>query len=404
MKKEFIMSTIISITLFFLSLYFALLILSSNVISYVFSVVCATLCFLILFYILCSVSKHNRTKKIYNRLYSVGDSIEILVVCAAIILFTIIYYLLDSNSKNMLGRYIFYKDKIFIIAAFLTILLYLFSHIKRKIQWKYIRGFLECISIVICGVGGYKPNVLYDTYNYTAYWLSVVQVYDRVAYDSSKLSFYGHYPILMLPYFKIVGLNAVTVALLQSIENIVICIAILYCIRKITDSEWIRICGIIAAAYFVGASACHVPQGFPHRVLFIAIMLAIGCKTTYAKQKKNWFVIGYILSFLSIIWNTETGVVLLVAWSFFVFMHSYFSLIGWNRNILCITAIVMIPVIFLCSWGFVSVINQWYLGGAHMTLNEFIYPLLSKDYMAALTYNVEFKFSPWVVVIILLLA
>ncbi len=38
-----------------------------------------------------------------------------------------------------------------------------------------------------------------------------------------------------------------------------------------------------------------------------------------------------------------------------------------------------------------------------MTLNEFIYPLLSKDYMAALTYNVEFKFSPWVVVIILLL-
>jgi len=269
----------------------------SNVKSYVCSVVMSCICFFVLFAAL-QAAFFQRLNRKYRKFVDVGQFLNYhsttVIIPAFIVVFAIAAYILDYNTKEMLGRYIFISQEVFIIAAVLTIVLFFLLRKKNiHFQWKFVRKCLECLSIIICGWGGYKPNVLYDTFNYNAYWLNVVQIYHHIPYDKAKLSFYGHYSLLMLPYFKIAGLSAVTVAILQSVENIVICIAIIYSVKKITDKESIRICGVIAVSYFVGASACHYPQGFPHRLVFMALLLALGCKASYSEKRTKWLTITF---------------------------------------------------------------------------------------------------------------
>lgn len=169
-----------------------------------------------------------------------------------ILLFIGMSYILDSNTNDMLGKYIFVDKSVFGVAILLTLMLFFFKRKSSRIQWKIVRRCFEIINLCVCAWVGFKPNVLGDSYNYNAYWLNVVQIYNHVPFSVANMSFYGHYSLLMLPWFKIFGLSAVSVALLQAVENIVVCIAIIYCIHKIVENELLRICGIIGGIYYVG--------------------------------------------------------------------------------------------------------------------------------------------------------
>ncbi len=137
----------------------------------------------------------------------------------------------------------------------------------------------------------------------------------------------------------------------------------------------------------------------------IAVMLALGCKVTYSENKKLWLTIGYAASLFSVIWSTDVGIVALVAWSILAFMYSYFSERNWKEKVgLCTIAIILMPVIFICSWKSVSIFNRLYLGGEWIPLDEFMFPLQNGDFTEVLSYDVGFRFFPWIIVIVLFLA
>lgn len=408
MKVKYAVSASVSILIFFVSLYKTMALGMTNIEAYIVSVMISCLCFFILFLFsfgFTKIKKQGNAIIVYKLERIIASNSGGGIPAIIMLLFIGMAYFLDSNTNDMLGKYIFVDKYVFLITIILALILFFPLRKALCIRQKIIRKCLEIINLVVCAWIGFKPNVLGDTFNYNAYWLNVVQIYNHVPFDSANLSFYGHYSLLMLPYFRMFGLSAITVALLQAVENIIICIAITYCIHKITENELLKICGIIGVLYYVGGTAFHYPQGFPHRLVFVAVMLALGCKVTYSPNKKLWLLLGYMVSFFAIIWSTEVGVVVLVAWSILAFMYVYFLERSWKKKVvLCTIVIILIPIVFICSWECVSLINKLYLKGQWITLNEFVFPLQNGDFTSILAYKVDFKMSPWIIVMVLFLA
>lgn len=82
------------------------------------------------------------------------------------------------------------------------------------------------------------------------------------------------------------------------------------------ESRILRALGAVAAAFPVlGMRGGYYWQVWPHRMIFPMILLLYAA----ILMKKQWWNVwtglaGYLICLLAILWNTETGVILAVAW------------------------------------------------------------------------------------------
>lgn len=223
-----------------------------------------------------------------------------------------------------------------------------------------------------------------DHFHAHAYYNSVYNVYQGLPYTDTMTSIYGHYGLLFKIPMKLVGGDFRMFVLMIAALGTLAHVCAFLVLELTVESRILRALGAVAAAFPVlGMRGGYYWQVWPHRMIFPMILLLYAA----ILMKKQWWnrwtgLAGYLICLLAILWNTETGVILAVAW-----MALYISrcLAGgeWKigrlaRNVpvhaVCVTAS------FFGAYGLVNLYNLSKHSPAN-TLGEFLIPLLSDSYM-----------------------
>ena len=150
------------------------------------------------------------------------------------------------------------------------------------------------------------------------------------------------------------------------------------------ESRILRVLGAVAAAFPVlGMRGGYYWQVWPHRMIFPMILLLYAA----ILMKKQWWnrwtgLAGYLICLLAILWNTETGVILAVAWMA-LFVSRCLAGGEWRIGRLTRTVPVHAVCVTASFFGAYGLVNLYNLSkhSPVNTLGEFLIPLLSDSYM-----------------------
>lgn len=125
-------------------------------------------------------------------------------------------------------------------------------------------------------------------------------------------------------------------------------------------------------------------QIFPHRCFFPALMMYF-CTCSQNIKQKYWELIGWIINIFAIIWNFEIGIVCAVSWLVcLVMIKEKKYLKDKSRAIVIISLGIVEGAIFVFSF-FVSYcmvnIYNLYVGGGLLKVVDYIYPMISDEYV-----------------------
>ncbi len=160
-------------------------------------------------------------------------------------------------------------------------------------------------------------------HHYDAYFYPVYKVYSGQVLGLDFHDNYGFYPYLIVPILKAFGpITIASFSLFMGILSAITFVSFSCFIYKICRNKFIAMAGSIACLYvsllyreneIIGAP---VLQQFPHRILFPAVFLLIAylqVEASASDKRRYWLKgLAYVLSIVSIIWNTETGLILLI--------------------------------------------------------------------------------------------
>ena len=156
----------------------------------------------------------------------------------------------------------------------------------------------------------------YNIYHSAAYLDSILNTYYGVPFTGLESELYGHYSIIMLPFMKLFGMNTNTIGIMLGLLTAACFILLCACIMMSTDSFILKVFGIGGLGIY-GVTAYSIYwQSFPHRMIFPSLVIFV---LTFAAFRKKFgpklFYIGLLIPTLALIWNTESGAVVMVAWA-----------------------------------------------------------------------------------------
>ena len=172
--------------------------------------------------------------------------------------------------------------------------------------------YLESMLLVTRYVRG---ETSMEMYHITAYTNSIINVQSRTPYGLEATSIYGHYGILyFLPVavLRFIGANkwmavTITIALFGAMAYIAQTMLFNYIFKNDTFYTLAMVCN---AVMHIERNDGIYYQINPHRILFPSLLLLVCYWYINSKQyRRRYEAILWMLVSLSIIWNTETGIV-----------------------------------------------------------------------------------------------
>lgn len=240
-------------------------------------------------------------------------------------------------------------------------------------------GLIYCYAL-------FTPNIMsapHNVHHSNAYFNSIYNTMHGAARSELNSSVYGYYGLFLAPIVKLLGgrLEAYfyTICLIALFAHM--CLS--YAMFQLVRSNVVKCAGIVALLLVPCTIQRQIYlQLIPHRVIFPCFLVAF--LVFYYKHKKTswlWQLAGYILCSLSLIWNFETGMVCLAAYSSFFIAEDLkdYSLkqkeLYWDvlKRIGCAIATI------LGALGMVNLVNLL-MGGGLIGLKTFIFPLMNDAY------------------------
>lgn len=168
----------------------------------------------------------------------------------------------------------------------------------------------------------YTPNIfgrgeLSDAYHGHAYFNSVYNIYQGMPYTHNVTSIYGHYGLFFkIPMELVHGDFKAFVAMVAGIGAFAHICAFLI-LELLVKSRVLRVLGALAVTFPVlGMRGGFYWQVWPHRVIFPMLLFLYGAWILKKELCNFWTAVGgYLICLLAILWNTETGLILTVAWA-----------------------------------------------------------------------------------------
>lgn len=243
-----------------------------------------------------------------------------------------------------------------------------------------------------------------NTHHAIAYTESIYNVYSGAPYNIITTGIYGHYGIFFGALLRLVGGNAVTLAHLIALTGALSTAACAYTIHILTSKNYIRISAILASILSISTLRySNYWQLQPHRVLFplltIAFVAHISKNKDFSKKK---IILGYALCSLAIIWNTESGMFCVLAYTLALIVHFWQSNIWYKRKMWLRYAALVGAMLasLIAAVLFVNIYNL--LVGGELILKDFFFPLMIDDYMNdALKINMMGGTQVWILVLLL---
>ena len=167
--------------------------------------------------------------------------------------------------------------------------------------------------------------------HFMSYFRSVVQSYFGKTIFVGTDSSYGAYSLVLLPLFKIIGLRLFTFSFVMIVLTCISFGCLFLFLYSITSSYCLSIMSLgsmLWYGYVWNNSVLYFDRFFqtvPHRILFPAIMVWLVWR--YQKQRNAYvkkFQYHVICAFciFGMIWNPETGAIVLLSWFIFLFLDT----------------------------------------------------------------------------------
>lgn len=360
-----------------------------NLLTYAGTVILFCVSYLLISLLLDRTIKNN----IFNR--SGAALTASLFLLAGNMIFLIIMYILEVNVYGSVSaRYIWHTMPLWLIllCLFAGSVFFLLCVRKTSISIKDQAMFpLYGILTVLVGYNFYTPAVFLrdeaDRLHMDAYFNSIYNVLHGSPYTENATSIYGHYAILYKLPMKLLGGDLIDFILLNSLIGALCFLAMFLALHFIVKNNLLRILGAIAMTFPILAMRSGIYwQLWPHRILFMSLMF---CYTAfcvrYRKLNRLTCVLGYLLSLLGILWNTESGLFCAAAWAGFWILRLFCS--KTKKASAVVSGIVFhvlgIILSFLGAYGIVELYNLA-SGGGLIGVREFLFPLLQSSYMDGL--------------------
>lgn len=244
------------------------------------------------------------------------------------------------------------------------------------------------ILTLLVGYNFYTPAVFLrdeaDRLHMDAYFNSIYNVMHGNAYTHYTTSIYGHYGIFYKLPMKLLGGDFIDFILLNACIGALCFAAMFLALHFIVKNDLLRLIGAIAMTLPVLSMRSGIYwQLWPHRILFMALMLCYGAFCVrFRKLNRLTCILGYLLAMAGVLWNTESGLFCAAAWSGFWILRSLCdNSRSIGRTILdFFLQILGLIASFLGAYGIVELYNIS-CGVSPAGLKEFLFPLLQSSYM-----------------------
>lgn len=277
--------------------------------------------------------------------------------------------------------------KVYVVVLVLFIV-WIYSLIREAPERNNLRrGALALLIAFIQGWFMYAPNPFLDDmgfiYHIDAYTNSILNTLVLEPFEMYSSSIYGHHgliyliPVKMLHKLGFTNWMAVTIVI--GIVGFITFSVEYWCISQIVKNDTIFTIAVLANAivsFQIYPNQYY--QMMPHRYLFQALIFC-GCIIAYRKPKSIMVrVVMWFLSGVAMIWNIETGLVVMVVWCLAaVYLdskaHGKYSV----KTIILNVCYAIIS--FIGGFGVVNVYNL--MGGGNIiSVSTYIYPLVSRSY------------------------
>ncbi len=202
-----------------------------------------------------------------------------------------------------------------------------FSHkkqsVNRLLDFIYFLAGILMTVILVMETTFNEREPLISGIHFIAYFDSVVQVYLGKTLLVNDTAQYGLYALLLKPIFQLIGLSVFKFSLLMSILKGLAFISLLFLLRFATKNRWVAFTGFATIVFYtrfrVPLDVTSDPyfQYSPHRlffpVVFILLLWIFLCEKKINRKKALYLFISLFCA-LSVLWNPDSGFVVLITW------------------------------------------------------------------------------------------
>lgn len=316
---------------------------------------------------------------------------------AALVTWMVLFYINETDierglrAEELVRRYLPLPIWMLIMVAGVGICLWSLSkEPKEKMQkdGKFLRIVVTVVFTVITSAMFYAPNIFRDiqggTYHSHAYTNSILNVCWMTPYYENMQSLYGHYAIFYMPVLKVLhrffqidyltGIFLIT-AVIAGISILLFAFVLNY----FAKNDVIYYLGLLAIGeeYFMLMQGGVYMQVHPHRMIFPVLILALALMEH--KRGKNYNVIAISAIALSVVWSTEVGLVIMIAFALYRWVQ---AVMDGERLTLCkMLLLVQKLVIFSLIPFFIAYLIVYgynmLAAGTGLSVKEFLFPLVS---------------------------
>jgi len=401
-KKWYPLVCLLSLLMFFLTIYLfqfkslfkdGLLykIANSNYLTYFVSLVVLILSFL-LFRYLFSLIPEKRMAIILDK--ELSRPARITIFCAlyfTIVASFILYIVITERSEEVFGANLnalaWYKLPSALVIPIL--LLILFFGIRHFYIGGNLSKTLVYLSYGVAIILSYFLTLFYHQseelhiYHVAAYTESITNVLSGVPYNIYTTGIYGHYALILALLTKIFGSSALALITIMAVLGAISTAFCAYILHNVVSNNTLRILGIFASIVTLSVFRLNsYYQLQPHRIVFTLGLIAY----LVWMVKKNkfsilWFIVGFGICSLSIIWNTECGVFSVVAFVIAIITYFWQKEKWYSKRMLIIYGLLLCAsiVTILLPILIVNIYNSFC--GGEWIFKDFFFPIFTESYM-----------------------
>ena len=300
------------------------------------------------------------------------------------------YYLFITSvsgsvtARDLVTVFLWRKLPVALIAVYtVSILVYVFWHIwtrrdvsRASVNWVYfvaiLLTFVHCLYVYIG-----------DKYHACAYFDSIYNCYHGVPYNIITTGIYGHYGIFLGLLLRLIHGNAITLFYFNALLGAAMVAACAYILEKVVQKHLIRIIAILSCLLSTCVIGTMVHwQRVPHRILFPILLVAYVVHMCSDKKfGRIDIVLGYLLTAIALVWNTEGGLACIASFTAAMIAH-FWQEHKWFEKQMVRTYVELAIFAGLSIIGALAFVNVYnLLCGGTVIIKDFFFPLTESRYM-----------------------
>ena len=265
-------------------------------------------------------------------------------ICLALLIpFTIFILLINPFFSHRIPSLIIRSHThFFILLGIITLIIIGLFKIKENIAlYPVIKASLLTISIIIVFFKGwlwYYPDYFAgnDIHHFYVYFYPVHRVFGGQTLIVDFNSIYGFYPYILAPLFILFNrIGQASFSIVMSFLMVISSFAVMIALWLHLKNKYIAFIGSTATFFFCGILLLIAREGFyflqyyPHRYVFPALSILLCVLRNRAHLGKFlliWRTVSFLFGIIAIIWNFDTGFIVIFAIAAFEAYHDLYEL------------------------------------------------------------------------------